>query len=119
MRTKHILIISAVVLFSLGLEIFIMPERTLLTQLFGIILIAFALLNWFVRNVEEHRLRPIIVANLLFYLFGFVVLLVNYLTGSQVDVVWLTSGLFLVMTLAFWYAYCCLEVWEYLTGKLS
>jgi len=130
MREKHVLIISAVFLFILGLVLLIVPEEifsllnfqangTLLARLLGAVIIGFAFLNWFTRNLEEHKLKPIILANLAFYFVGFVVLLVNYLVGAGTENTWLASGLFLLMAIAFGYAYCCLQVWEYLTGKLS
>jgi hypothetical protein len=130
MRTKHVLILSAGVLLGLGLVLFIMPdrvllllnsssERTLLAQLLGLTFIGFSLLNWFRRNVVEYKLRPIVLANLALYLLGFVMLLGIYFTMSGTDVVWLTCGFFLLMTVAFSYSYCCLQVWDQLIGKLS
>lgn len=130
MREKHVLIVSAVFLFILGVALLIVPEQifswlniqansTLFAQLFGAALIGFAILNWFARNLEEHKLKPVIIVNLAFYFLGFIMLLVNYLSGAGTENTWLISGLFLLMAIAFGYAYCCLQVWDYLTGKLS
>ena len=130
MREKHVLIISSVFLFVLGVVLLIVPEEifsllnikansALFARLLGAVFIGFALLNWFTRNLAEHKLKPIILANLAFYLLGFVVMLVNYLVGAGTENTWLASGLFLLMAIAFGYAYCCLQVWDYLTGKFS
>ena len=129
MRTKHVLILSTIVLLGQGLVLLISPVRVfsllgiqssngLLMQLFGLALLAFALVNWLNRNQEESRLQSMVVGNFLYYTFGFIVLLTKGLQGISNPFIWISLVLFFVMAVLFSYLFACLLIWNHLHRQL-
>jgi hypothetical protein len=76
----------------------------LLAQLFGAALIAFAVLNWFARNVTDPEARQaVVLANLTGDVIGFVVILIGQLVGIANSLGWSSVGVYLLLTLGFAY----------------
>ena len=129
MQAKHVLIVSAGALFAMGGWLILLPAEAAaglnininytIIQTVGLVFIGFGLINWLSRNKEELSLKPIISANLIFYFFGFLFTMIHYLSGVGNEMAWFLSALFLLMTIAFGFAICCIEMWEHLTGKLQ
>jgi len=77
---------------------------TLVAQLFGALLIGFAVLNWLARNVTEPEARQAVVyGNLVGAAIGFVVILIGQLAGIANAVGWSTVAIYLLLTLGFAY----------------
>jgi hypothetical protein len=77
---------------------------TLVAQLFGAVLIGFAVLNWLARNVTEPEMRQaVVIGNLVGYVIGFVLSLIGQLGGIANAVGWSTVAIYLLFTLAFAY----------------
>jgi len=77
---------------------------TLVAQLFGALLIGFAILNWLARNVTEPEARQAVVyGNLVGAAIGFVVILIGQLAGIANAVGWSTVAIYLLLTLGFAY----------------
>jgi hypothetical protein len=76
----------------------------LLAQLFGAALIAFAVLNWFARNVTDPEARQaVVLANLTGDVIGFVVILIGQLSGIANSLGWSSVGIYLLLALGFAY----------------
>jgi hypothetical protein len=76
----------------------------LVAQLFGAALIAFAVLNWFARNVTDPEARQaVVLANLTGDAIGFVVILIGQLGGIANTLGWSTVVIYLLLALGFAY----------------
>ena len=77
---------------------------TVVAQLFGSLLIAFAVLNWFARNVTDQEARRAVgLGNLAGNAVGFVVILLGQLAGIANTLGWSNVAIYLVLTLAWAY----------------
>jgi hypothetical protein len=77
---------------------------TLVAQLFGALLIGFAVLNWFARNVTDPEARQAVVfGNLAGDVVGFVVILIGQLAGITNALGWSNVAIYLLLTLGFAY----------------
>jgi hypothetical protein len=77
---------------------------TLVAQLFGALLIGFAVLNWFARNVTDPDARQAVVfGNLAGDVIGFVVILIGQLAGITNAVGWSSVAIYLLLAVGFAY----------------
>jgi hypothetical protein len=77
---------------------------TLVAQLFGALLIGFAVLNWFARNVTDPEARQAVVfGNLVSDVVGFVVILIGQLAGIANALGWSSVAIYLLLALGFAY----------------
>jgi hypothetical protein len=77
---------------------------TLVAQLFGALLIGFAVLNWFARNVTDPDARQAVVfGNLAGDAVGFVVILIGQVAGIANAVGWSSVAIYLLLALGFAY----------------
>jgi hypothetical protein len=77
---------------------------TLVAQLFGALLIGFAVLNWFARNVTDPEARQAVVfGNLAGDVVGFVVILIGQLAGIANALGWSNVAIYLLLALGFAY----------------
>jgi hypothetical protein len=77
---------------------------TLVAQLFGALLIGFAVLNWFARNVTDPEARQAVVfGNLAGDVVGFVVILIGQLAGIANALGWSSVAIYLLLALGFAY----------------
>jgi len=129
MRSSHILILSALLLMLPGVSLLLFPFPTLTAvgasgihsmwpQLLGLALIVFGLVNWKFSRDPEYRQKPIIILNFVLYLAGFLLLLETAWHDPGNMLVLFNMVLFLLMALAFVYAYLSIEVWQYFISKL-
>ncbi len=73
-------------------------------QLLGAQLIGFAVLNWFARKATDREtVRPILLANLVADAIGFVLALLEVLSGGENVVGWSTVIITLLLALGFGY----------------
>jgi uncharacterized membrane protein YfcA len=117
MKLSNLLIASAVIaaFFGIGLVVATGPllaiygmtldkTGTVVAQLFGSSLIAFAVLNWFARNVTDPEARrAVVLGNLAGNAVGLVVILLGQLAGIANTLGWLNVAIYLVLTLAWVY----------------
>ncbi len=117
MKLSNLLIVSAVIaaFFGIGLVVVTGPllaiygmtldkTGTVVAQLFGSLLIAFAVLNWFARNVTDQEARRAVgLGNLAGNAVGFVVILLGQLAGIANTLGWSNVAIYLVLTLAWAY----------------
>lgn len=129
MRSGHILILSALLLMLPGVSLLLFPIPTLTAvgasathsmwpQLFGLALIVLGLINWKFSREPEYRQKPIIILNFVLYLAGFLLLLETAWQDPGNMLILFNVALFLLMALAFVYAYLSVEVWQYFISKL-
>jgi len=77
---------------------------TVVAQLFGALLIGFAVLNWFARNVTDPEARQaVVLGNLAGDVVGFVVILMGQLAGIANALGWSTVAIYLLLALGFAY----------------
>jgi len=77
---------------------------TLVAQLFGALLISFAVLNWFARNVTDPEARrAVVLGNLAGDVVGFVVILLGQLAGIANGLGWSNVAIYLLLALGFAY----------------
>jgi hypothetical protein len=77
---------------------------TLVAQLFGALLIGFAVLNWYARNVTDPEARQaVVLGNLAGDVVGFVVILIGQLAGITNAIGWSTVAIYLLFALGFAY----------------
>ena len=130
MRTKHVLLLSSAVLLGQGLVLLFAPTETsillgmqsfnsLMSQLFGLILIAFASVNLLVRTNSESRLIPLVIGNFFYYTFGFGIIFINFVGGASSLFIFMSLGIFFLMTLFFGYLLGCFVIWNHLLNQLS
>ena len=117
MKLKNLLVVAAVIsaLFGVAFVVATGPllavygitldkAGTLVAQLFGALLIAFAVLNWFARNVTDPQARQaVVLANLVGDGVGFVVILIGQLAGIANAFGWSTVAIYLLFALGFAY----------------
>lgn len=73
---------------------------TLVAQLFGALLISFAVLNWFARNVTDPEARQAVVfGNLAADVVGLVVILIGQLAGIANALGWSSVAIYLLLAL--------------------
>ena len=117
MKLSTVFTVNAVVALLFGLGFVIAPAATLapygvtideagvqVARFFGAALLGYAAITWFARNTEKSSARRALVLGLfLGFGIGFVVSLVNQLSGLQNALGWSTVVLFLLFTLAYGY----------------
>lgn len=129
MRSSHILFLSAALLLVPGVSLLLFPKLTLAAmdvpsphpmwaQLLALGLIVFGLINWKFSREPEYRQKPIIILNFVLYLAGFLLLFETAWQDPGNMLVLFNVAFFLLMALAFVYAYLSVEVWQYFISKL-
>ena len=117
MKLSIVFTANAVVALLFGLGFVIAPAATLapygvtideagvqVARFFGAALLGYAAITWFARNTEKSSARRALVLGLfLGFGIGFVVSLVNQLSGLQNALGWSTVVLYLLFTLAYGY----------------
>ena len=117
MKLSNLLVVSAAIaaFFGIGLVVVTGPllaiygmtldrTGTVLAQLFGSLLIAFAVLNWFARNVTDPEARrAVVLGNLAGNAIGFVVILLGQLAGIANQLGWSNVAIYALLTLAWVY----------------
>ena len=117
MRLSNLLVVSAIIatIFGVGLVVATGPllsiygitldkAGTVVGQLFGAVLIGFAVLNWFARDVTDPAGRnAVVLGNLAGDAVGFVVILLGQLAGVGNTLGWSNVAIYLLLTLAFAY----------------
>ena len=110
-------ILYAIVSAIFGLTFVFMPDKSLalysiklspggitITRLFGAALLEFALLSWFVRDLEESSTRKaIILALFIGEVIGFIVVLYGQLSGVVNALGWTTVAIYLLLAIGFGY----------------
>jgi hypothetical protein len=117
MRLTNLLVVSAAIaaIFGVALVVLTGPllaiygmtvdkTGTVVAQLFGSVLIGFAVLNWFARNVTDPEARrAVVLGNLAADAVGFVVILLGQLAGIANTLGWSNVAIYLLLTLAWAY----------------
>jgi hypothetical protein len=117
MKLSAMFIIYAVISAIFGLTFIFVPETSLalygitlspggvpMVRLFGVALLEFALLSWFVRNAGDSEARKaIILAMFIGEAVGFVVALLGQLSGVVNALGWSTVAVYLLLALGFGY----------------
>jgi len=117
MKLSTVFLVNAIVALLFGLGFLLIPEATLapygltldevginIARLYGAALLGYAVLTWSARNSEESAARrAIVLALFLSTGVGFVVSVVNQLSGLANALGWSTVVLFLLFTLAYGY----------------
>ena len=117
MRLSNLLVVAAVIaaVFGVGFVVASGPvlaiygitldkAGTLVAQLFGALLIGFAVLNWFARNVTDPEARQaVVLGNLAGDVVGFVVILIGQLAGIANALGWSSVAIYLLLALGFAY----------------
>ena len=117
MKLSNLLVVSAVIaaFFGVGLVVATGPllsiygmtvdkTGTVIAQLFGSLLVGFAVLNWFARTVTDPEARrAVVLGNLAGDAVGFVVILLGQLSGIANTLGWSNVAIYLLLTLAFAY----------------
>jgi uncharacterized membrane protein YfcA len=117
MKLSNLLIVSAAIaaFFGIGLVVVTGPllaiygmtvdkTGTVIAQLFGSLLIGFAVLNWFARTVTDPEARrAVVLGNLAGDAVGFVVILLGQLAGIANTLGWSNVAIYLLLTLAWMY----------------
>lgn len=117
MKLSTMFIIYAIISSIFGLAFVIMPEISLafyginlspggisVVRLFGVALLEFALLSWFVRNAgESEARRAIILAFCVGEVVGFIIALFGQLSGAVNVLGWSTVAIYLLLALGFGY----------------
>ena len=117
MRLNNLLVVAAIIAAVFGAAFVVASgpllaiygitldkAGTLVAQLFGALLIGFAVVNWFARNVTDPEARQAVVfGNLASDAVGFVVILIGQLTGIANAVGWSSVAIYLLLALGFAY----------------
>ncbi|MCA9943087.1 MAG: hypothetical protein KC449_06375 [Anaerolineales bacterium] len=133
MKVKHLLIISAFVLFVFGIGFLVAPtwsmelfgitiavEGVLLTQLLAATFLGFGVLNWVGRNYAvPEDVRPLILANFVESTIGFIVILYHKLNGVGNEWCWVPIALYLLFALAFAYSILVKSTYEEPTVRMK
>ena len=116
MKLRYLLIVSAVVYALFGIGFLLVPGPVLslyggmsmepfTENLFGAMLIGFAVLNWFARNATEGpALRAIVLANLVANTLVFILTLLQQLSGFVNALGWASVVISLLLALGFAYS---------------
>jgi hypothetical protein len=117
MRLNMLLVVSAAIAAVFGAVFVVVPGPVaaiygitldkagmLVTQLFGAVLIGFAVLNWFARDVTDPTGRQaVVLSNLVGDAVGFAVILLGQLSGIANALGWTSVALYLLLVLGFAY----------------
>jgi hypothetical protein len=117
MKLSNLLVVSAVISAAFGVAFLVASGPVaaiygitldkagmVVAQLFGAALVAFAVLNWFARNVTDPDARQaLVLSNLVGLVIGFVVLLIAQLGGIANALGWSTVAIYLLLALGFAY----------------
>lgn len=117
MKLSNLLVVSAVIgaVFGVAFVIASGPfaaiygvtlDRAgmLMAQLFGAALVAFAVLNWFARDVTDPQARQaVVLGNLVGNVIGFVVILIGQLAGIANALGWSSVAIYALLALGFAY----------------
>lgn len=117
MKLSNLLLVSAVIALIFGVGLVVVTGSllavygmtvdrtgTVVAQLFGSLLLAFAVLNWFARNVTDpDARRAVILGNLTGNAVGFVVILLGQLSGIANQLGWSNVAIYALLTLAWLY----------------
>ena len=117
MKLSNLLLVSAVIALIFGVGLVVVTGSllavygmtvdrtgTVVAQLFGSLLLAFAVLNWFARNVTDPEARrAVILGNLTGNAVGFVVILLGQLSGIANQLGWSNVAIYALLTLAWLY----------------
>ena len=117
MRLSNLLVVAAVLAAVFGVAFVVASgpllavygitldkAGTLVAQLFGALLIGFAVLNWFARNVTDPEARrAVVLGNLAGDVIGFVVILLGQLAGIANALGWSNVAIYLLLALGFAY----------------
>jgi hypothetical protein len=116
-KLSNLLVVAAVIGAVFGLAFLVASgpvaaiygvtlDRTgmLMAQLFGAALIAFAVLNWFARNVTDPEARQaVVLANLTGDVIGGVVILIGQLAGIANALGWSSVVIYFLLAVGFAY----------------
>jgi len=120
MKLKTLFIINSVVCLVFGFGFVFLPEQALslygndavtgqfkyVGQLFGSSLLAFGLISWLARDSAESNARnAIILSFFLGDLVGFIISLINQISGVVNALNWSTVAIYLLLALGFGYFY--------------
>lgn len=117
MKLSNLLVVSAVIAAIFGVLLVVASgpllaiygmtvdkTGTVVAQLFGAVLLGFAVLNWFARNVTDPEARrAVVLGNLTGDVVGFVVILLGQLAGIANVLGWSNVAIYLLLALAFAY----------------
>jgi len=117
MKLSTMFIIYAVVSAIFGLTFVFVPETALalygitlspggitIARLFGVALLEFAMLSWFVRDAGDSEARKAIILAIFFgEAVGFIVALFGQLSGVVNALGWSTVAIYLLLALGFGY----------------
>jgi hypothetical protein len=117
MKLSTVFTVTAIVSLLFGLGFVLVPEATLapygvttdqeginIARLFGAALLGYAVLAWSARKTEESAARrSIVLALFLGFSIGFVVTVVNQLTGVANALGWSTVAIYLLFALSYGY----------------
>ena len=117
MRLSNLLVVAAAIAAIFGVALVVVPgpllaiyamtvdkTGTVVAQLFGSVLIGFAVLNWFARNVTDPEARrAVVLGNLAGTVVGFVVILLGQLAGVANALGWSNVAIYLLLALAWAY----------------
>jgi hypothetical protein len=117
MRLSNLLVVAAAIAAIFGVALVVVPgpllaiyamtvdkTGTVVAQLFGSVLIGFAVLNWFARNVTDPvARRAVVLGNLAGNVVGFVVILLGQLAGVANALGWSNVAIYLLLALAWAY----------------
>lgn len=117
MKLSNLLLVSAVIALIFGVGLVVVTGSllavygmtvdrtgTVVAQLFGSLLLAFAVLNWFARNVTDpDARRAVILGNLTGNAVGFVVILLGQLSGIANQLGWSNVAIYALLALAWLY----------------
>ena len=117
MKLNVIMVINAVVAVVYGIAFVLVPAQVLslygitggapvefMSQLFGAILIGFAVLTWSARNAaDSDARRSIVLALFVAFVISFIVALMGALEGFMNPLSWLTVAIYLFFASCFGY----------------
>ena len=118
MKLKTVLVFNTIVAVIFGLAFIFIPTRTIsfygtdamnsqfkyTAQLFGSALFAFGLISWAARNSTESNARSAIVVGMFVGdLIGFVIALINQLSGVVNALGWLNVAIYGLLSAGFGY----------------
>ena len=117
MKLSNLLVVAAVIAAFFGIGLILVPgpllaiygmtvdkTGTVIAQLFGSLLVGFAVLNWFARTVTDPEARrAVVLGNLAGDAVGFVVIVLGQLSGVANALGWSNVAIYLLLTVAFAY----------------
>ena len=120
MKLKTLFIINFVVCLVFGIGFVFLPEKVIslygnevvtgqfkfIGQLFGSSLLTFGVISWLARNSTESNARDaILLSFFLGDLVGFIISLINQISGVVNALNWSTVAIYLLLSLGFGYFY--------------